>query len=172
LITASSTLAGIWITHHFALERNKLQAKRWYAEFFLNKKYKALSDLYTALIECHEALNLYGNMPPPTLHEFEEKVSNKVDAYKRAKLTASIFLNERQNKILSEALGAFRRAAQATWLSLPDKQLPNVNKGSYPPEVKLVDWNDLRDKYDKAVECLQEVLNPRLLSEIEKLINK
>jgi hypothetical protein len=162
------TLVGAWLTHKYYLKRDKLRAERWYAEYFLNKKFETLNNLYVALVDCHRALNRYGNLPPSNRETFDKQVSEKLDDFEHAMALAHIFLNDHQYKIMSKIRGAFRQAAQATWLSLPDEELPDVKKDSYPPEKRNVNWTTLQDACDKALMCLRDVLNPIVLGKIEK----
>jgi len=111
--------------------------------------------------------NFYGNCSPSTLQEFKEKVQPKEEAYLRAKAMASIYLDGEADKIMSEALGAFRQASMSIWLSLPNNQCP-VNKNSYSPSTKHLNWSDFKGKYDKAVACLKEMINPKILESVEK----
>ncbi|MFH1374873.1 MAG: hypothetical protein ABII79_13890 [bacterium] len=167
VLTAASALAGSYFQHHFALERQKREDRRWYAEFFMGKKSEALINLYSTLNDCYEALVDFGNTPPETKSEYNKNVGAKVDSFKRAKIAASIYLNDGQMLGLKGALGSFRRASQAIWFHLPDEELTNVNKSSYPPEVKTLDWGGLDESYHSAKDCLKRILNPDLLSDFE-----
>ena len=85
----------------------------------------------------------------------------------RAKVIASIYLDDEADKIMSSALGAFRQASMAIWFSLPEDQCP-ANKTSYGPDTKELNWSGFREKYEKAVACLKGMLNPKILESVEK----
>lgn len=162
IIVAGSTLLGVWITQRHESRKRESEERRWYSDYFLGRKIDALNNLYAALVDCHFTMNFYGNCPPSTLQEFKEKVQPKEQAYLRAMVMASIYLDEEANKLMSNALGAFRQASMAIWLSLPDEEL-RVNKESYGNDVKNVNWERLKDRYDQAVDCLRNLLNPKVL---------
>jgi hypothetical protein len=167
LITAASALLGVWITQRHESRKRESEERRWYADYFLGRKIDALNNLYAALVDCHFTMNFYGNCPPSTLQEFKEKVQPKEEAYLLAKVMASIYLDEEADRIMSNALGAFKQASMAILLSLPDDQCP-VNKNSYSPEIRSFDWGRFSDAYDKAVACLKAMLNPKVLKIVEK----
>ena len=120
IISAASALLGVFITQFYESRKRALEEKRWYAEFFLGRKIDALNSLYAALVDCHYTINFYGNDPPSTMQEFKEKIQSKENAYLRAKVIASIYLDEGADKIMDYALGAFRQSSMAIWLRTPD----------------------------------------------------
>src|SRR5690242_5592368 len=129
-LTGSFTLLGVSVTLWFQEKRNILEHNRWYADHFIGDKLQSFRKLHIALVDCHFTMNFYGNTPPQTLVEFKEKVAAKEQAYLEAMVLASLFLKTDEKKIFRKALGAFRQASMAIWLSLPEGQLP-VNKMSY-----------------------------------------
>ena len=167
IISATSALLGVCITQRYELRKRESEERRWYADYFLGRKIDALNNLYATLFDCYFTMNFYGNCSPSTLQEFKEKVQPKEEAYLRAKVMASIYLDDEADKIMSSALGAFRQASMSIWLSLPNNQCP-VNKNSYSPSTKHLNWSDFKGKYDKAVACLKEMINPKILESVEK----
>jgi hypothetical protein len=166
-LTGSFTLLGVSVTLWFQDKRNVLEHKRWYVDHFIGEQLQSLRKLHVALVGCHFTMNFYGNAPPQTLVEFKEKVSTKEQAYLEAMVLASIFLKDDEKEVFRKALGAFRQASMAIWLSLPDDQLP-VNKMSYGEETKRLDWDLFTETYENALALLQQKLNPESLQEIEK----
>lgn len=166
ILSAASVLLGVWITQYYESRKRKSEERRWYAEYFLSRKIDALNNLYTTLVDCFFTMNFYGNLPPSTLQEFKEKVQPKEEAYLRAKVIASIYLDDEADKIMSNALGAFRQASMAIWLSLPNDQCP-ANKNSYDSDRNL-NWLNFNETYKKAVACLRDMLNPKVLEGVEK----
>ena len=167
VLTGSFTLLGVGVTLWFEDKRNVLEHRRWYANHFIGEKLQSFRKLHVALVDCHFTMNFYGGHPPQTLIEFKEKVSPKEQGYLEAMVMASIYLNEDENKVFSQALGAFRQASMAIWLNLPDDQIP-ANKRSYGDQIKTLDWNLFTETYEKALTLLQQKLNPDSLKEIEK----
>jgi hypothetical protein len=167
IISAASALLGVLITQRYESRKKESEERRWYADYFLGRKIDALNNLYAALVDCHFTMNFYGNCPPSTLREFKEKIQTKEEVYLRAKVMASIYLDDEADKVMSNALGAFRHASMAIWLSLPDDQCP-ANKNSYDPTIRNMDWDDFQDSYKKAVDSLKGMLNPKVLEHVKK----
>lgn len=167
IISATSALLGVWITQRYESRKRESEERRWYADYFLGKKIDALNNLYATLVDCYFTMNFYGNCPPSTLQEFKEKIQPKEETYLRAKVMASIYLDGEADKIISSALGAFRQASMAIWLSLPTSECP-ANKNSYGPSIRDLNWSDFGGKYEKAVACLKDMLNPKILESVEK----
>lgn len=167
IVSATSALLGVWITLRYESRRRESEERRWYADYFLGRKIDALNNLYAALVDCHFAMNFYGNCPPTTLKEFKEKVQPKEEAYLRGAVMASIYLDYEKRKIMSNALGSFRQASMSIWLSLPDEECPAC-KHSYSEKIRNLDWERFGDKYEKAVACLKDMLNPDVLKQVEK----
>lgn len=167
ILSAISVLAGVLITQRYESRKRESEERRWYADYFLGKKIDALNNLYAALVDCHFTMNFYGNCPPSTLQEFKEKVQLKQETYLQANVMASIYLDEEIDKIMAEALGAFRQASMAIFLNLPDDECP-ANKNSYSSQVRYLDWERLSETYENAVACLKEILNPKVLEHVVK----
>ena len=168
ILTGSFTLLGVSLTLWFENKRNVLEHKRWYVGHFIGEKLERFRNLHVALVDCHFTMNYYGNVPPQTLVEFREKVLPKEEAYLRTMVIASIYMNNDENNVFSKALGAFKQASMAIWLSLPDEQIP-VNKKSYSDRIKSMDWDRFTKTYDEALKLLQQKLSPDSLKEIEKI---
>lgn len=161
-------LAGVGLTLWFENKRRVLEHKRWYADHFMGRKVEAFQTLHVALVDCHYTMNDYLANPPKTMVEYRDNVAPKQKAYLGAMVMASIYVSEDENKVLSKALGSFRQANKAIWLSLPDSELsPNV-KSSYGDEDKNVNRRLFDDAYDEAEKLLKEKLNPESLKEMEK----
>jgi len=167
MISAASVLLGVWITQRYESRKRESEERRWYADYFLGGKIDALNNLYVTLVDCHFTMNFYGNCPPSTLQEFKEKVQPKEEAYLRAMVMASIYLGNEADKIMSDALGSFRQASMAIWLSLPNDQCP-ANKNSYNRSIRDLNWERFKETYEKAVACLKDMLNPKVLERVEK----
>ncbi len=167
-LSAASALSGVCLSQLFELRKRKSEERRWYADYFFGRRIDVLNNLYASLVDCHFAMNFFGNCPPSTLQEFKERVRQKEEAYLRAKVLASVYLDVEGEKKMSDALGAFRQASMAIWLSLPDDQCP-ANKNSYHAKTRNLDWNGFVASYESAVAWLKLELNPEaILRYIEK----
>lgn len=167
IISAASALLGVWMTQRHESRKRESEERRWYADYFLGRKIDALNNLYATLVDCHFTMNFYGNYPPSTLQEHREKVVHMEDSFLRAKVMASIYLDDEAREIMSNALGAFRQASMAIYLSLPDDQCA-ANKDSYDPDTRRLNWGWFMDTYEKAVACLENMLSPEVLQHVEK----
>lgn len=157
-------LLGVILTQHYETKKKESEEKRWYADYFLKRKIDKLEDLFAALVDCHFTLNFYGNYPPASFQEYKEQINPKEEAYLKAKVIASVYLDKEGDKIMSEALGAFRQASGAIGLQLPEMKMM---KDSASEERKNMDWKRFSDTYDKATAWFKDKLNPQVLSEIE-----
>ena len=146
IISAASALLGVWITQHYESRKRESEERRWYADYFFGRKIDALSDLYAALIDCYSTMLFYASSPPSTLREYKENVQAKKDAYWRAKAMASVYLDDKANEIMTNALGAFKQAGMAIWLSLPDDECA-ATKDSYDPSTRYLNWEWFPDAY-------------------------
>jgi hypothetical protein len=159
-------LLGVLISRIFDERKRKSEERRWYAGFFLGRKFEALQQLFAALVDCHFAMNYYGSMPPRTIQEYRDAVSPKEQAYIRAKVMASLYLDDEAEEIMSEASGAFRQASLSIWLRIPKEELP-VDPDTYDASTKRLDWVEFNKSYEAAVDCLRSLLHPTALKEIE-----
>ncbi len=160
-------LIGIWISHRRESAQARAQQRRWYAEYFLGRKMDALNNLFVALSDCYFTMNHYGNCHPSTFHEYKAEVQSAEDAYRRASVLASVYLNDEANQTMSGARGAFRQASMAIYLHLPDGECRAI-KASEASEVRNVDFKRLSEAYEDAFHCLKEVLNPKILKRVEE----
>ena len=168
VLTGCFALLGVGLTLRFEDKRSVLAHKRWLADHFLDEKLGSLRRLHTALVDCHFTLNLYGNVTPETLGQFKEDVAPKVDLYLNAMVMASIYVNEEENDVFSQALGAFRQANTAIWLSLPKDQNPQAGY-AFSDGTKNLNWERFNKTYENALKLLAEKLNPKsILRDIEE----
>lgn len=161
-------LLGVGLTLWFENKRKSLEHKRWYVDHFIGDKIETFRKLHVALVDCHFTMNFHGNVPPQTQAEFSEKVLPKQATYLHAMVMASIYLNEDENKVLSQALGGFRQASRAIWSSVPPSQGPATRSVQPMHQPISLNWTLFTDTYEKAERLLKEKLNPDLLKEIEK----
>jgi len=169
IIALASAVVGGTLTYLYERDKRKSEEKRWYANYFLNRKIKLIENLFVDLCDCHEKLLDYSVANLETLKDYEEKVGNYRDNFKRSYILASIYFTDDQKSILKKSLGSFRQASQAIWFNLPDSQLPkSLDKRSYDKEVFQVNLIKLHDTFDNSVDCLSSLLNPSFLREYEK----
>ena len=163
LIVAGSTLTGVFITQRHESKKRKSEERRWYADYFLRRQEDALNKLYAALENGYLTHNQYGNYAPSTLREFKEEVEPKVDKYLGYLVMSSIYLDDQEMKTMKKALGAFRQASMAIWLKSPDCP---ASKDGYSNATRELDWDRLSETHDKAVLCLRDRLNPKVIQDL------
>jgi hypothetical protein len=167
MISAGAALLGMGVSQFSEWTKRRRDGRRWYATFFLGRKLDALNALHAALVDCHFTMNFYGSFAPRTLQEYKDKIQPKEEAYLRARVLASLFLDDRGEKIMAEALGAIRQAGMSIWLHLPENEFPagaEVQR-SYPDEIRQLDWQLFVKTYETAVAYLKGQLNPKTLEE-------
>jgi hypothetical protein len=172
LLTAAATLAAVVVQRIFEERKRKCEDKRWYADHFLGRKIDALATLYSELVDWQHELNQYGNFPPKTLEEYRTSVQARGRSFERAMVLSMVYLDQESQDIIRDVFAAFRQTNFAIWLSLPDDQIPNVDKTAYEPPLKTINWERFVITYDKATDCLTRLLNPGLLSSLETLGGK
>jgi hypothetical protein len=167
MISASAALLGMGVSQFSEWTKRRREGRRWYATFFLDRKLDALNALHAALVDCHFAMNFYGNVPPRTLQEYKDKIQPKEEAYLRARVLASLYLDDYGEKVMAEALGALRQAGMSIWLHLPENEFPagaDVQR-SYPDDIRQLDWQLFTRTYETAAAYLKAQLNPTTLEE-------
>ena len=53
IISSASVLGGVIASQVFELLKRKSEERRWYADYFLPKKYESISNLYAAIQSTH-----------------------------------------------------------------------------------------------------------------------
>jgi len=166
VIGAATTLLGVLITHIFEAKKRKSEEKRWYAHYFLGRKVDALSNLYVTLEDCYEKIHHYGNHPSTKFQYLKSELFPRMKAFKQAYILASIYFNADDEKMFSLIKAAFETVQFAIVLNLPDEECP-YNKSTYP-DSREINWSWLNSSYNNAVQRAQELLNPKVLVEVEK----
>ncbi|MCD4820424.1 MAG: hypothetical protein K8S23_17225 [Candidatus Cloacimonetes bacterium] len=90
-----------------------------------------------------------------------------MDEYLNALVMSSLYLNDEQNKVMYEALGAFRQASMAIWLDIQDCP---ANKDSYNNSTKIFNWKLFTESFDQAKSAMRSILNPKVLEQTSKII--
>jgi len=70
------SIAGVWISNHYALKRDKISQRRWFAEYVLPRKIETFCELHTTLQSCISALNQYERRFPSSIEEYEKVIGN------------------------------------------------------------------------------------------------
>ncbi|MCH7691465.1 MAG: hypothetical protein IIA17_10535 [candidate division Zixibacteria bacterium] len=102
-----------------------------------------------------------------TARSFSRKT--KVEKYRKAKLVASVYIAEKEMKLLNKALGALNKASLALFLNLPD-DISGVKGSAYSDKTKSVNYDLVLESSKEALEILQPLLNPEILKEYDELL--
>jgi hypothetical protein len=160
LIGLIGVVLGAVISEVGAIARTKSQEgaadTRTQAEFYLDRKVDALTNLYSQLEETHRTLNDNMGLDPEDEEKYWEEVQPKVSEFRNAVRRDGIFLSKEQDELLHEALGQFRQASIHI-----QAQVEGRNRA--PDHLNLKEFTDT---YDDARSALKEELN-RPIRELE-----
>ena len=164
LISASSALVGVAVTELFELLKRKSEEMRWYADYFLPKKFEAISMLYAQLQTSYTALSKYHQRKPANKQELEKEVIDVINELFHTFHLANIYLSDSVNKTVSEYLDFSTTAA----LYIHAQFEPIIITHNGKPANVIVDWPDEKNgTYAKAKVALAKVLTPKFLTKFE-----
>lgn len=168
-IALVSAAVGSIITHVFEERRRQSEEKRWLAEYYMDRKVKSINELWMSLLDSKDAILRASPDEYESKKDFQKKISDKVEKYRKAKLVASVYIAEKEMKLLNKALGALKKASLALFLNLPD-DISGVKGSDYSDETKSVNYELVLESSKKALEVLQPLLNPEILKEYDELL--
>lgn len=153
------------------LKRIKLDEKKWQAEYFLVEKNKILRNLHRSIVELYYPTVSYalGGIKIKKIGEYNEYKS-KFNNFKINKDLAKIYLSEVENDRFSKFFGALNGAQDNIFAKLPDDpEFLEYFGRNYIGNKERISTTDigelnkrLRLNYEKALECLSDILNPNL----------
>ncbi|MFC7205263.1 hypothetical protein ACFQJC_17270 [Haloferax namakaokahaiae] len=128
-------------------KQQKAETKRRHAEFYAGPKVKTLTDLHSALDECHRTIEDYykRNNESVSRDDYHEEVVSNLNEYEQLLTRAGIYLNDDEKEKMENALREFRLGV----MSIQDKAIPD---GQEPREI---DWESLDAANDGARGVLQ-----------------
>lgn len=130
---------------------------RTQAEFHLERRVEALTNLYSQLEETHRALNDNLGLDPEYEDKYWDEIQPKVAEFRNTVRQDGIFLiTDEKDEIIHEALGQFRMASIQI-----QRQVTNQN--NLPNNFDL---GEFQDTYEEARSALKEELN-RPIRELE-----
>jgi hypothetical protein len=169
IISAVSALAGVAISQTFEYLKRKSEETRWYADYFLPKKFDSISNLYAQLQTVHGALTIYHVRKIENKVELEVKVVSVFNSFLHKYHLANIYLPESVNS----SIGQYIKYATEAALYIDSKLEPIVYITDGHPTNVVVDWpEELANKYEDTRKKLAKVLTPTFLAELEKRWNK
>ncbi|MDY0387561.1 MAG: hypothetical protein RBT65_10630 [Methanolobus sp.] len=166
IIPAITALAGVFLTLKHQEKIKMAEEKRWYADFFLKRKYDSISNLFASLIDWEYTLNLYGNYSPDTIEKYKEEINPKETVYLRDLTISSIYLDDETYNSMKNVLGAFRQVSMAIYYNIQDEKIIE-HKKSLTPDITKIDWVEFTKASQEAKKALKEYLNPQILDALE-----
>jgi len=172
LVGAISAIAGILISRFFEYQDRRSEEKRWYAQYFLGLKIDALKKLQITLEKGYFTFQKYGNIGPLTYDEFNTEIQPIQESFRVAIRFAVIYLTNEEKQIFEDVLGEFRQIEYAIrkciprWETEPPKDTSNILR----PIPNVENWDTFMKNYNRAVDCIGQLLNPKNLRDYIKNI--
>lgn len=160
---------GSLLTFFYEERKRKSEEKRWLSEHFMDRKLNSINELWMSLLDSKDAILRAIPDEYESKADFQEKVSYKVERYRKALLVASVYIAENEMKLLNGALGALNQASTALFLNLPD-DISGVKGSAYSDKIKSVNYDLVLESSKEALEVLQPLLNPKILKEYDELL--
>ncbi len=152
VIALASALLTLIIRQLFESRSRRSEERRWYAEFFLQRKIEALQNAHGALVACYNLIPQFEAMGRPEREQFDGEIRARIHAYQQAQQLASVYLDE-------EGTNAAYGAALAI----------EEHFG-----LRILDWERSDEElalsvtYAKAKAALDDALDPDILRQLEK----
>lgn len=147
---AGSSITAI-IQLYTTIRQQKSETERHQAEFYLEHKVGALTDLHEALDNCYRIIDDYykKNEESVSREGYIGEVVPSLEDCKRSRSQAAIYLDDDEEEKLESALREFRIGVMA----LQDKA------SSVDYEPREIDWDSLDAAYDEAMDMLRNQMN-------------
>jgi hypothetical protein len=164
LISGFMALLGVLISQLFEYLKRRSEERRWYADYFLPKKFNAIHDLY-AQLQTTYGITIYRNRKLKNEDEYQTYVVKEVNELTRRFHLANIYLPEDVNKKIEN----FKKLITDACLHIYTLILPlTIIQEGKEKNVK-VDWpENLESTYLDAKKALGKRLTPSLLKDLEK----
>ena len=166
LIATCSTLAGVLVTQLFDLMRRRSEENRWFADYFLPKKYDAIVKLYGHVNYVNNILRIKKHKTHQTESEKQIDTVLVINELSDTFYMAKIYLDEVDQKAVDDLIIQFRMAGM--YLTAQVTPVEYKDKGGIVKTV-VFDWpKNLGDMTDAVSTALSKILMPEKLKQIEK----
>ena len=106
---AFGSFVQAWFNRQNTKDRIEAENDRRHADYYLQEKVKALSELHGALEECRqEYLHALGGPHELDDERFESTILPKFEKYESAVARTSIFLDDKQREVLTDTVDQFK----------------------------------------------------------------
>ncbi len=144
--------------------QRRSEEKRWYAEFFLTEKVKALTDLLTSTVEYLNVLSYYRTTNPKDEQESIDKLYATYSRFQSACVISTIYIDDPAAitlRNLRDKLVDFHSHIQLRTGKPFDPEF-------YPPDQIQEEWKLLMNTADELRAKLEHLLYPDVLVKLER----
>lgn len=172
-VGALAALLTTVINNQYAERRQKAETKKWYAQFFLNRKIDTLSRLYSSLIHVNANIARYIGQPTNDPAEIIENIDRPIETLVRELGLSWVYMSDEDrdslNKLIDEFLHARRvmlTAIAAGGLVTVDSEKEEVDDDVLKRDGTL-DLAPLGAAFMDTVDRMGNLLSPEILEAIE-----
>ena len=164
LISGSLVLLGSVVTQFFELKKRKSDEKRWYADYFLPKKFDSLFNLYASLRSSHGTVGVYRYRKLKNDDEYQRLVVKEINNFSFKFYLASIYLSKSTNYLLSNFQDSLGKAG----LHISGNISPLINIVDGVEKNIIVDWPvEIDAQFTDAKKAIAKSLTPDFLKKLE-----
>lgn len=165
IISGGMALLGVGIAQWFELKKRKSEEDRWYANYFLPKKFDALYSLYAELQKSYGSLSIYRFRKLRDESEFQSFVTEDVNRFAHSYYLARIYLQPETIKSIDK----FQEAMKEAGIYIYTRVAPiTIDRDGEEVNV-TADWPEEFDNlYKHCVGKVGTLLNPEFLQNLER----
>jgi hypothetical protein len=152
------------VTRAFDLLKRRSEEQRWHAQPYLQDKLDRLRALAAAYYKWRRELNYFGNFTPQDLQEFQRALVPLEQEFMQAFGSATVYLPEDVEAILSRAMGTCRQAQMAIYYSIPGHE---SQLGAGQQTIRNFPWETFITTGNATASALRPLLYPQSLRDIE-----
>ena len=161
------------LNNRYAEKRQKAEAKKWYAQFFLSRKLDSLSSLYSSMIHLHGLILRYIAHPTNDPAAILENVDRPIEVFVRELGLSWVYMSDKDRASINELNNEFLRARRVMLNAIPAGGLITIDSDEkeHDDEVlkgdRTLDIAPLRTAFNDFVDRMENLLSPDVLKEIE-----
>jgi hypothetical protein len=175
LIGAAVTLLAGLLTHEREKSKRESEEARWYGQLFLQRRFDALSKLYSVFVSCRlslggseivaqkDSLEKIIEEPRAGVKLYEATLRQRQLELHRAFTEASIYLDRADNKAIGNGVAEYSKVANSV-IARIGKFLAEAEagKGGQLPWLTFEEGERSHELFKAPIECLKRLLTPRL----------
>ena len=174
LIGAAVTLLAGLLTHQREKSKRESEEARWYGQLFLQRRFDALSKLYSVFVSCR--LSLGGSEivaqkyslekiieePRAGVKLYEATLHQRQLELHRAFTEASIYLDGADNKAIGNGVVEYAKVANGVIARIGNFLAAEAGHGGELRWLTTEEREHSNELFKVPVECLKRLLTPRL----------